>query len=122
MIDHLSIGVVDLDRSTAFYDGVLGKIGYARVWATDSAAGYGSPGGSDKLALFVSPTAPALGAGFHLAFTAPTEDAVRQFHAAALELGGRDAGGPGLRENYGPTYYAAFVFDPDGAKLEAVCQ
>jgi catechol 2,3-dioxygenase-like lactoylglutathione lyase family enzyme len=122
MIDHLSIGVADLDRSTAFYDGVLGKIGYVRVWATVSAAGYGSPGGNDKLALFVSPMARAPGAGFHLAFTAASEEAVKQFHAAGLQLGGTDAGAPGLRENYSPTYYAAFLFDPDGVKLEAVCQ
>lgn len=122
MIDHLSMGVANLDRSTAFYDGVLGKIGFVRVWTSNSAAGYGPPGGNDKLALFETRGARAPGAGFHLAFTAASEEAVRQFHAAALQLGGTDAGGPGLREKYGPTYYAAFVFDPDGAKLEAVCQ
>lgn len=122
MIDHLSIGVADLDRSVGFYDGVLGKIGYVRVWTTSSAAGYGPPGGNDKLALFVTAEARAPGVGFHVAFTAASQDAVRQFHAAALQLGATDVGGPGLRENYGPTYYAAFVLDPDGTKLEAVSQ
>lgn len=82
----------------------------------------GSLAGNDKLVLFVSPEARAPGAGFHLAFTAASEEAVRQFHAAALQLGGADVGGPGLRANYGPNCYAAFVLDPDGTKLEAVCQ
>lgn len=122
MIDHLSIGVVDLDRSVAFYDGVLSKIGFVRVWTMMNGVGYGLPGGNDKLALFAAANPCAPGAGFHLAFTAPNEEGVREFHAAALQLGGTDAGAPGLRENYSPTYYAAFVFDPGGVKLEAVCQ
>ncbi len=122
MIDHISIGVTDLDRSVIFYDGVLSAISYVRVWRTDNAAGYGRDGGNDKLALFSHRSARAPGAGFHLAFTAPSEEAVRQFHAAAVELGGADAGRPALRERYSPTYYAAFVLDPDGWKLEAVRQ
>ncbi len=122
MIDHLSIGVTNLVRSITFYDGVLQELGYERLWKTSSTAGYGVPGGNDKLAVFVSPLARAPGAGFHLAFTAESEGAVRQFHAAALRLGGTNAGSPGLRDNYSPTYYAAFVLDPDGVKLEAVCQ
>ncbi len=122
MIDHISIGVTDLERSVIFYDGVLGAIGYVQVWRTNKAAGYGRDGGNDKLALFSDPAARAPGAGFHLAFSAPSEEAVRQFHAAAVELGGTDAGGAALREKYSPTYYAAFVLDPDGWKLEAVRQ
>jgi catechol 2,3-dioxygenase-like lactoylglutathione lyase family enzyme len=122
MIDHISLGVADLNRSAAFYDEVLGKIGYVRLWTMNNAAGYGSPGGNDKLALFVTASVRAPGAGFHIAFTATSEEAVRQFHAVALQLGGTDAGLPGLRENYSPTYYAAFVFDLEGTKLEAVCQ
>ena len=123
MIGHLSFGVYDLDRAVAFYDAVLAPVGMVRVWADDTAAGYGPPGGNDKLALKrqTQPVVPP-GPGFHLAFNAATRDAVDRFHAAALAQGGRDAGPPGLRPHYGPSYYAAFVLDPDGHKLEAVCQ
>lgn len=123
MLSHLSFGVADLARAAAFYDGVLATLGYVRVWGDDEAVGYGVPGGNDKLALFaqggrVSPP----GTGFHLAFAAPSRAAVDAFHAAALRLGGRDQGAPGARPHYGATYYAAFVTDPDGHKLEAVHQ
>ena len=76
----------------------------------------------DKLALFLrkdSDRALAAGPGFHLAFAAPSQEAVAAFHAGALANGGTDEGGPGLRPHYGATYYAAFVRDPDGHKLEA---
>jgi catechol 2,3-dioxygenase-like lactoylglutathione lyase family enzyme len=123
VIGHLSLGVFDLARAVRFYDAVLAPVGMVRVWADATAAGYGPPGGNDKLALKrqKQPVVPP-GPGFHLAFDAPTREAVDRFHAAALVQGGRDAGAPGLRPHYGPSYYAAFVFDPDGHKLEAVCQ
>lgn len=123
MIGHLSFGVFDLDRAIRFYDAVLAPVGMVRVWANANAAGYGPPGGNDKLALMLQPQ-PVVppGPGFHLAFDAPTREAVDRFHAAALAQGGRDAGAPGLRTHYGPGYYAAFVIDPDGHKLEAVRQ
>jgi catechol 2,3-dioxygenase-like lactoylglutathione lyase family enzyme len=79
-------------------------------------------GAGDKLALFASPEVAPPGAGFHLAFAAPSPTAVDAFHAAALEAGGRDARGPGFRPHYGESYYAAFVIGPDGHKLEAVHQ
>ena len=121
MLSHLSLGVADLARSTAFYDGVLAALGYVRVWGNEDGIGYGEAGGNDRLALFVQadPVAPP-GAGFHLAFAASSRAAVDAFHAAALRLGGRDEGAPGERPHYSPTYYAAFVTDPDGHKLEAV--
>jgi len=122
VIDHISIGVTNLERSVVFYDGVLGALGYSRVWITDNAAGYGVAGADDRLALFSNQSAQTPGPGFHLAFTAPSEEAVRQFHAIAIELGGVDRGQPALRHKYSPTYYAAFVLDPDGWKLEAVRQ
>jgi catechol 2,3-dioxygenase-like lactoylglutathione lyase family enzyme len=123
VIGHLSLGVFDLGRAVRFYDAVLAPVGMVRVWADATAAGYGPPGGNDKLALKQQkqPVVPP-GPGFHLAFDAPTREAVDRFHAAGLAQGGRDAGAPGLRPHYGPSYYAAFVFDPDGHKLEAVCQ
>jgi catechol 2,3-dioxygenase-like lactoylglutathione lyase family enzyme len=123
VLSHLSFGVADLGKAAAFYDGALAALGYVRVWSNEDGVGYGVPGGNDKLALFVQadPVIPP-GPGFHLAFEAPSRAAVDAFHAAALRLGGRDAGAPGERPDYSPTYYAAFVTDPDGHKLEAVHQ
>jgi len=127
MLHHLSLGVADIEQAAAFYDAVLAPLGYVRVWedirpgAPDQAVGYGPPGGGDKLALKLRPTGHAApGAGFHLAFAAPDRDAVDAFHEAALLHGGRDNGAPGLRPHYGPHYYAAFAFDPDGHPIEAV--
>ena len=123
MLGHLSLGVRDLARSIEFYDSCLAPLGYGRVWTSAKAAGFGEAGGGDKLALFARPDdARAPGPGFHLAFDAPNRPAVDAFHAAAIGSGGSDAGPPGLRPRYGPTYYAAFVTDPDGHKLEAVHQ
>jgi catechol 2,3-dioxygenase-like lactoylglutathione lyase family enzyme len=123
MLGHISFGVRDLTIAVAFYEEVLAPLGYVRVWTKPHAAGFGAKGGNDKLALFGKPgQAAAPGAGFHLAFTAPSRAAVDAFHRAALRAGGTDCGGPGLRPQYGASYYAAFVFDPDGYKLEAVHQ
>lgn len=125
MLSHLSLGALDLNRATVFYDAALGALGYVRVFSSDAAVGYGPPGGNDKLAVFDRSTATerlAAGPGFHLALTAPSREAVDAFHAAAVRCGGVDAGAPGLRPHYGATYYAAFVHDPDGHKLEAVHQ
>ncbi|HEY4941590.1 MAG TPA: VOC family protein [Rhizomicrobium sp.] len=123
MLSHLSFGVEDLDRATAFYEAALAPLGCVCVWRNARASGFGEPGGNDRLALFARPgTARAPGAGFHLSFIAPSRAAVDAFHAAALKAGGSDAGAPGLRAHYSPTYYAAFAIDPDGHKLEAVHQ
>jgi catechol 2,3-dioxygenase-like lactoylglutathione lyase family enzyme len=123
MLGHLSFGVADLDRATRFYDAILAPLGYVRVWSETKAAGFGEAGGPDRLALFARPGASrAPGPGFHLAFIAPSPAAVDTFHEAALGAGGRDAGPPGPRPHYGASYYAAFVIDPDGYKLEAVHQ
>jgi catechol 2,3-dioxygenase-like lactoylglutathione lyase family enzyme len=123
MLGHLSFGVTDLARAIAFYDATLAALGYVRVWTSESAAGYGMPGGNDRLALKLQsePVVPP-GPGFHLAFVAENRLAVDRFHAAALASGGTDEGAPGPRPHYGPSYYAAFVRDPDGHKLEAVFQ
>lgn len=121
MLHHVSLGVADLERSAAFYQAVLSCLGYVQVWADRTAVGYGRPGGGDQLAIKLAGTeARAPGAGFHLAFAAPTRAAVLAFHEAALRCGGRDNGAPGLRAHYGPHYYAAFVIDPDGHRIEAV--
>lgn len=123
MLGHLSFGVENLVRAAAFYDAALAPLGYLRVWSSQHAVGFGTKGGGDKLALFAKTgEARAPGPGFHLAFAAPSRSAVDAFHAAALRAGGIDAGGPGPRPQYGASYYAAFVIDPDGHKLEAVHQ
>ncbi|HZS40513.1 MAG TPA: VOC family protein [Polyangia bacterium] len=121
MIDHVSLGVRDLARAERFYDAALAPLGYVRLWQSEKWAGYGMPGAADeKLALFAEPGAAAAGPGAHLAFTAPAPGAVDAFHRAALACGGADEGAPGPRPRYGAGYYAAFVRDPDGHKLEAV--
>jgi catechol 2,3-dioxygenase-like lactoylglutathione lyase family enzyme len=95
-------------------------LGDVRIWADQTAIGYGNEGGGDKLAikLRTGPNEPPI--GFHLAFAAPSHAAVDRFHAEALLRGGRDNGPPGMRPDYGPGYYAAFIIDPDGYHLEAV--
>lgn len=127
MLHHLSLGVADIERATAFYDAVLAPLGYVRVWSdlrpgeSNQAVGYGVAGGGDGLALKHRPDGQRPpGPGFHVAFTAPDRAAVDEFHLMGLQHGGRDNGAPGLREHYGPHYYAAFVIDPDGHAIEAV--
>ena len=129
MLHHISFGVGDIERSAAFYDAALGALGYVRVWVDlqpddpDRAVGYGLPGGGDKFTIKLrGKRARSPGAGFHLAFAASSRQAVAQFHRAALAYGGVDNGAPGLRAHYGPTYFAAFVIDPDGHPIEAVCK
>lgn len=123
MFDHLSLGVENLDRSAAFYDAALAPLGYVRLWRNARAAGYGPQGFEGEAPFAILEAMPAAGPPgqrFHLAFTAPSRDAVDRFHAAALAAGGVDEGAPGIRENYDPGYYAAFVRDLDGHRLEAV--
>jgi len=127
MLHHLSLGVMDIERSVAFYDAALAALGYVRVWSDlrpgepNQAAGYGVPGGGDALALKHRPDGQRPpGPGFHVAFAASDREAVDEFHRAALQHGGLDNGAPGLRAHYGPHYYAAFVIDPDGHAIEAV--
>ena len=120
MIHHLSLGVRDLQASARFYDSALGALGFRRVFEDDDAIGYGIHDDEDILCLKLRDAVAAPGPGFHLAFTAPTRAAVDAFHVAGMDLGGLDNGGPALREDYGPHYYAAFLVDPDGHRIEAV--
>lgn len=120
MFHHLSLGVRELARAAAFYDAALGALGYRRVWDGDASIGYGLVDGQDLLLLNLEPRGHAPGPGFHIAFAAATRAAVDAFHAQALAAGGRDNGAPGLRPDYGPHYYAAFLIDPDGHRIEAV--
>ena len=121
MLHHLSFAVADLARSAAFYDATLSELGYVRVWADKTAVGYGLPGGDDKFAIKLRSGGGVVpGEGFHVAFAAPSRKAVACFYKAALEHGGNDNGGSGLHPEYGSNYYAAFVFDPDGYRIEAI--
>jgi catechol 2,3-dioxygenase-like lactoylglutathione lyase family enzyme len=121
VLHHLSFAITDLARSAAFYDAALSALGYVRVWADATAVGYGLPGGGDKFAIRLRPTNAAIpGEGFHAAFAAPSRDGVARFHAAALTQGGQDNGAPELCPEYGEHYFAAFVIDPDGYRIEAV--
>lgn len=122
MLHHLSFGVRDLALAGAFYDAALGALGFRRVFDGPESIGYGLVDNQDQLLLNLEPEARAPGPGFHLAFDAPTRAAVDAFHAQALRVGGRDNGAPGLRPDYGPHYYAAFLVDPDGHRIEAVCK
>jgi catechol 2,3-dioxygenase-like lactoylglutathione lyase family enzyme len=120
MLHHVSFAVVNLESSGAFYDAALGALGYRRVFEDNTAIGYGIEDDKDIFCLKLRSLAIAPGTGFHLAFSAPSRGAVDLFYSAALAAGGRDNGRPGLRLHYGPSYYAAFLVDPDGYHVEAV--
>ena len=121
MIDHISIGVSDISRTRKFYDAVLKPLGYSCLSEGEASLGYGK----DQIQLWTNvaakPIKPDMESGLHLCFTAPTRTSVDAFHKAALAAGGRSNGKPGLREDYGENYYAAFVIDPDGYRIEAYC-
>jgi len=121
MLHHLSFAVADIGRAAVFYDAVLAPMGYRRVYVSDNFIGYGTEDGKDKFAIWESPDPiKTLARGFHLAFAANARAAVDGFYEAAIIHGGTDRGAPGLREKYGPHYYAAFVTDLDGYNIEAV--
>jgi catechol 2,3-dioxygenase-like lactoylglutathione lyase family enzyme len=123
MIAHISIGVRDIDRSKRFYDTVLQPLGYRCLRAARTLLGYGY--GRDSIAFWVVSAKHLVPAdeksGLHFCFTAPNPDAVDEFYAAALRSGGQRNGAPGLRPEYSPDYYAAFITDPDGYRIEAYC-
>jgi catechol 2,3-dioxygenase-like lactoylglutathione lyase family enzyme len=123
MLDHVSLGVTDLERSRRFYDAALQPLGLVRtVDFQDRGSDYGAMAGqlgvefTITIERGVSPST-----GTHICFRAPDRASVSAFHRAALMAGGRDDGAPGVRPEYHPDYYAAFVIDPDGHRIEAVC-
>jgi catechol 2,3-dioxygenase-like lactoylglutathione lyase family enzyme len=120
VLHHLSLAISNLKKSGVFYDAVLAPLGYVRVWTDKDAIGYGAAGSDDKFAIKLRPGVTVPGDGFHVAFAASSREAVTAFYRAALEHGAQDNGAPGIHSEYGPHYYAAFVFDPDGYRLEAV--
>lgn len=116
MIDHMGIKVTDRERSKAFYVAAFAPLGYGIVM--DGI--YGTGFGVKKPDFWLVDGAPPDG-GMHVAFSAADRAAVDAFYAAAITAGGRDNGPPGVREKYHPSYYGAFVLDPDGYNIEAVC-
>ncbi len=127
MLDHIGIPVSDYARSLAFYRDALAPLGISLLMevtpemtgGNGSAAGFGSDG--KPYFWFGDDGAPGPGLHSHVAFAARSRAEVDAFHAAAIAAGGRDNGAPGLRPHYHPDYYGAFVLDPDGHNIEAVC-
>jgi catechol 2,3-dioxygenase-like lactoylglutathione lyase family enzyme len=118
MLDHVTIGVRDLERSKIFYDKVLRPLGIERLYAEGEIfAGYGAR----PKAFFWIGQRDAVQTSAHIAFTAGSREIVDEFHQAALAAGGIDNGAPGLRPHYHQNYYGAFILDPDGHNIEAVC-
>ncbi|CZT34904.1 VOC family protein [Rhizobium sp. 9140] len=124
MLDHIGFPVRDFVRAAAFYDAALAPLGIARqlevtveMSGKEAHLGYGTPGSP----FFWISSGKAMSGGLHVAFAAQNRGLVDAFHAAAIAAGGRDNGAPGLRPHYHADYYGAFVLDPDGYNIEAVC-
>jgi catechol 2,3-dioxygenase-like lactoylglutathione lyase family enzyme len=124
MIDHIGVAVSNMDRAKAFYEAALKPLGVGLVMEVsaeetggDAHTGFGEQG---KPCFWIGTGVKPKG-GTHVAFTAETRPEVDAFYGAAIAAGGRDNGAPGLRPEYHPHYYGAFVFDPDGNNIEAVC-
>ncbi len=121
MFDHVSIGVREIARTKRFYDAALQPLGFTCLSEGPESLGYGR----DKVGLWISvaprPVPADMSSGLHFCFAAADRKSVDAFHAAAVRAGGNDNGKPGVRADYADNYYAGFVVDPDGYRLEAYC-
>ena len=121
LVSHVSVGVTDLQRAGAFYDAVMATIGARRIMEHGVGIGYGRSFPEFWAARPHDGESAAVGNGTHICFNASDAEAVAAFHAAGLAAGGSDDGAPGPRPEYAPGYHAAFLRDPDGNKVEAMC-
>lgn len=127
MLDHVGFAVSDINRSRAFYEAALRPLGIRMIMEVDPADNVEGGGGTalgfgvDNNPFFWIADNQKVGEGTHVAFEAKSRAEVDAFHRAAVAAGGRDNGAPGLRPRYHSSYYAAFVHDPDGFNIEAVC-
>ena len=117
IIDHIGFAISNSQKSNDFYTKALAPLGIEKVMEYDGWSGYGRDGKPE----FWFGEAQEAHSPMHIAFAADNRDQVRQFYEAALAAGGKDNGGPGIREEYHPNYFGAFVIDPDGHNIEAVC-
>jgi catechol 2,3-dioxygenase-like lactoylglutathione lyase family enzyme len=118
MFNHIGLRVKDLDAGVHFYAAALGPLGYEVISRDESVVGFGDSANSS---LWLYADAKLAHSLVHLAFAATSRAAVDDFYRAGFEARGRDNGAPGVRRDYSPTYYAAFLLDPDGNNVEAVC-
>jgi catechol 2,3-dioxygenase-like lactoylglutathione lyase family enzyme len=119
MYDHIGLKVKSIEASVRFFESALKPLGYVVASRDEASAGLGPPG---EPSLWLTAAGKgAGGTGVHVAFRAQDRAAVDRFYKAGLEAGGKDNGKPGVRKDYSPTYYAAFLHDPDGNNIEAVC-
>jgi catechol 2,3-dioxygenase-like lactoylglutathione lyase family enzyme len=124
MLDHVSLGTINLSRAKKFYDQALKPLGVTMVFPIAGYGyGYGAKKGEPKfwIGLPLAKRKPKACAGNHVAFVASNRKAVDAFYKAAIKAGGKDNGKPGLRPEYHANYYGAFVFDPEGHAIEACC-
>ena len=121
MFDHISIGTRDIAKARRFYDRALAPLGIKRQSDGETSLGYGRTGIALWIGATERPVPADAASGLHFCFSAAKPAEVDEFHAAALAAGGKDNGKPGFRADYGAGYYAAFVIDPDGYRLEAYC-
>ena len=118
MFDHLGIHVKNLSKSSRFYEAVLAPLGYVVGTRDSTSVSFGPPGAP---ALYLYSGKASASAGTHVALTAKERSVVNQFHERGLGAGGTDNGAPCVRSDYAANYYAAFLLDPDGNNVEAVC-
>jgi catechol 2,3-dioxygenase-like lactoylglutathione lyase family enzyme len=118
MYDHVGLKVRDLEASVRFYTAALAPLGYELCTRDETSAGFGP---KNQPALWLGTATGPVAPGIHVAFRAAERPAVDRFHQRGLGAGGRDNGNPGPRADYAPNYYAAFLLDPDGNNVEAVC-
>jgi catechol 2,3-dioxygenase-like lactoylglutathione lyase family enzyme len=119
MIDHVSLGVRDVAASKRFYDAILQPLGYRCISDSAESLGYGAASPALWISAAERPVPPDSRSGLHFCFAAASRKSVDAFHAGGLAAGGRDNGRPGLRSDYGAGYYAAYLIDPDGYRIEA---